>query len=138
MGRSKTRSNIFKKPSNLYNKTKQPKASAQPKVSNEPSKSSALDNISSGVTTGIGMGLGMEAARAASNTLFNTNNEHEHKRENTHESVNQPTIQHQQIVGSHNCEDLLKDLKLCLNTKKSLIDCDGILDRYHRCLRNEY
>ena len=74
------------------------------------------------------MGLGMEAARAASNTLFNTNSEHE--------SVNQPTIQHQQIVGSHNCDDLLKDLKLCLNAKKSLIDCDGILDRYHRCLRN--
>ena len=138
MGRSKTRSNIFRKPSNLYNKTKQPKASTQPTVSKEHSKSSTLDNVSSGVTTGIGMGLGMEAARAASNTLFNTNHENENISENNQESVNQPTIQHQQIVSSHNCDDLLKDLKLCLNTNKSLIDCDGILDRYHRCLRNKY
>lgn len=44
----------------------------------------------------------------------------------------------QKIVSSHNCEDLLKDLKICLNTNKYLIECNGILDRYHRCLRNKY
>ena len=48
------------------------------------------------------------------------------------------TDKQQKIVGTHNCEDLLTDLKICLNTNKYLIECNGILDRYHRCLRNKY
>ena len=135
MGRSKTRSNIFKKTHKTSSSRKKPTTQSTPNTTpsvQNPTQSSALGNVSSGVTTGIGMGLGMEAARIASNTLFNTNSETHEQSSQTREHVNQ------QIVGSHNCEDLLKDLKLCLNAKKSLIDCDGILDRYHRCLRNEY
>ena len=67
------------------------------------------------------MGLGMEAARAASDAIF-TNKEQDKPK----------------IVNAHGCEDLFTEFKICMSSNNYVVSCEGILDRYHRCVKNEY
>jgi hypothetical protein len=118
MGRSKT--SRFR---NMTTKPQQSKPKEKPSMPKE--KPSIPSNIASGITTGLGMGLGMEAARAASYAIFTKN-----------ETEVVPSTP--QIVNVYKCEDLLKELNICLNKNNYLGNCEGILDRYKRCLKNEY
>jgi hypothetical protein len=104
---------------------KQPQQTQTTQAKQPQAKPSIPSNIASGITTGLGMGLGMEAARAASDSIFTKN-----------ETEVVPSTP--QIVNAYKCEDLLKELNICLNKNNYLGNCEGILDRYKRCLKNEY
>ena len=119
MGRSKT--SRFRNMSTKPQYTSSSQAKHPQTKQTTQSSSSIPSNIASGITTGLGMGLGMEAARAASDAIF-TNKEQDKPK----------------IVNAHGCEDLFTEFKICMSSNNYVVSCEGILDRYHRCVKNEY